>query len=326
MPKTSEELYEEAERQLIGEAIAETEQEIADYGLDRVPDDNDADTSLEEMDGEDVLDQDELGEDAESEESEEGDDAEGQEGEGGETRHSPEDDQPRQVARGGVPPGRLREEAERARAAEAEREAARAEARELRARLDALERTQRQPAQQPERPQEPDMFADPEGWAAHQRAQITQQFEERRINASFAEAEETHGDKFRTAFTDLQRTGNPALVRAIVASHNPGKTLMRWHDQQALLADIGNDPVAFREKVRQELLSDPEVRRAVINGARTDAIRGDGGRARTQVRLPPSLNSATGGTSHRGTGMNGRDTARTNRSTEQEIFDSAFED
>jgi hypothetical protein len=326
MPKkTNEQIYEEAERALIGEAIAETEQEIFDDALKLEPDDNNGDRSLEEMDGEDVLDDDDLGED---EETEEGDDEEGDDEEGEDEEIPPQQDD-RQPDRRGIPPGRLRETADRARTAEAERETARAEARELRGRLEALERGQRQPQRsEHDKPQEPDMFADPEGWANNQRAQITRAFEERRINGSFAEAEEEHGEKFVTAFKALQGTGNPNLVSEIVNSHNPGKLLMRWHERQALMGEIGNDPAAYRERVRQELLSDPQTRQRVITGARQEALRGDGSGPRTRTRLPPSLNSATGGTSHRSDGNrgNGRDTARTSRSLEQEIFESAFED
>lgn len=323
--KSNEELYEEAERAAVLDAIGETEQEIFDDALNRDPDDNDGDTSLEEIDGEDVLD----GDDTEGEEGD-GDEAGEGEGEGGEgdeqppeTRHDQAAD--RRDAR--VPPSRLREEAESRRVAEAEREQARAEARELRARLDALERGQQRPPQgQTQQNEPPDIFADPEGRLAWERNQVAQQFEERRINASFEDARESHGDKFLTAFQDLQKTGDGNLVREIVNSNNPGRALMNWHQRQALMSEIGTDPAAYRQRVRDELLADPETRRAVITGARNDAMRGDGGQPRTQTRLPPSLNGATGGTSHRGGTGRGRDTAATTRSTEQEIFDSVWDD
>ncbi len=324
--KTNEQIFEEAERAAVLDAIGETEQEIFDDALNLDPDDNDGDRSLEEMDGEEFED-----EDTEEEDEGNGEETAEQEGEGDEGEETPPEtrqpDGDRQQDRRGVPPARLREETERRRAIEAEREQARAEARELRARLEAVERgQQRPPAQRREQTQSeaPDMFADPEGWAQHQRALITQDFETKRINASFADAEDAHGDSFRTAFQDLQRTNNPGLVREIVGSHNPGRALMNWHSRQALMSEIGNDPAAYRERVRQELLADPETRRAVITGARGEALRGEGGRPRTQTRLPPSLNSATGGTSHR-SGMTSRDTARTTRSVEQEIFDSVWD-
>jgi hypothetical protein len=63
-----------------------------------------------------------------------------------------------------------------------------------------------------------------------------------------------------------------------------------------------------------------------MQGMRRDAMNGSGGQPRARVQLPPSLNSATGGTSHRGFDRgNSRDTARTSRSIEQEIFDSAWD-
>jgi hypothetical protein len=321
--KTPEQIYEEQERALIGEAIAETEQEIFDEALGQDPAENDADTSLEEMDGEDVLDEDDTeGEDEENEETGGAEDSDT--GEQEEETPPARQDDPRD--RRGVPPGRLREVSDARRAAEAERDQARAEARELRARMDALEaQPQQRQDDRREQPEVPDLFADPEARLNYERRQIAQEFETRRINASFSDAEETHGDGFRTAFQALQRTGNAGLVSEIVNSNNPGKSLMKWHGRQSLAAEIGDDPAAYRQRVREELLQDPELRRQVITGARNDAMRGDGdGAPRTRTRLPPSLDGATGGTSHRG--GNSRAAPRSARSTEQEIFESAFED
>jgi hypothetical protein len=299
--KSPAELYEEAERAAIGDAIAETEQEIFDEALDLSPDDNTGDRSLEEMDGEDVLDDD----DVEGEDEETGE-AEGEEGEGEEPPQTRHDGADRRDGRRGVPPGRLREEAEGRRVAEAE-------ARELRARIEAIERGQQRQPQQQEPPPEPDMFADPEGWANNLRNGMARQFEERRINASMGEAEEEHGDAFREAFQALQGSGNPQLVGAILNANNPGRELMRWHDRAAAMREIGGDPVAYRQRLREELLQDPEVRR-------------DGGQPRTRTQLPPSLNGATGGTSHRGGNASRGTGGRSTRSVEEEIAASAWED
>jgi hypothetical protein len=327
MPKrTNEELYEEAERQLVKDAIGETEQEIADSAFDEPPDENDGDNSLEQIDGEDVLDDDDLGEEDSTEESDEAEGEEGdEEGDQEQDRPAGQDDrgQDRAQDRRGVPPGRLREESEARRAAEAERDAERARVRELDARLRAIEQGNRPKPQEPEKP---DIFADPDAWARQQRAEITQALTERHVNASLGEAAEEHGEAFGQAFravTSLnpQDPAARAIVQSIWDAPNPGRALMRWHSQQTLLREIGSDPNAYRAKVREELLSDPEFRKELLNGMRSDAMRGDGGRPRTRTALPPSLNSSSGGTSHRG-----RDTARTSRSEEQEIFDSAFDD
>jgi hypothetical protein len=51
MRKTNEEFFEEVERSLIGEAIRQTENEIFDEALDAVPDEDDWDHSLEDVEG-----------------------------------------------------------------------------------------------------------------------------------------------------------------------------------------------------------------------------------------------------------------------------------
>lgn len=321
--KTNEQLYEEAERALISEAIGETEQEIFDSAFDNAPDDNDGDTSLEEMDSDDVIDDDlddseseEVEDDAEEAEEEPEQDAEEQD-----TREA--DNEADRAPSRGVPSSRLREEANARRAAEAE-------ARELRARIDALERTQRQPYQQPQPqqapPQGPDMFADPEGWAAHERGRIMQEINNQRFNASLAEAAEQHGDRFQEAFravSGLPNTPeNVAIAHRIYNAPNPGRELMRWHDQQNLIKDIGNDPIAFRQKMREDLMADPEFRQQVIASMRGEATS----QRRTQTQLPPSLNGASGGSGHRGRDNSGRGTAHTTRALEREIFDSAWDD
>lgn len=312
MPQTAQQQYEQAERELIQEAIGETEQEIADSAWDKEPDDNDGDTSLEQMDPEEGFDDDDV--EGESEDEDEGSEFEEDDPtDGGKVI----EEEPQQDRRG-IPPSRLREEAEARRVAQAE-------ARELRARIEAIERAQRQPVQpqpQPAKQEPPDLFADPEGRLNWERQQIAAQFAEQRLNSSFGDAHEQHGDKFVQAFQSLQNAGSPALVREITGSNNPGRALMQWHDRQSLMNDIGNDPAAYRQKLREELLNDPEVRKQLVGGMREQAVRS----GNMQTKLPPSLNSASGGTSHRSGMGRSRDSAATTRSIEQEIFQYAFDD
>src|SRR5258708_764108 len=179
MPKKSnEQLFEEAEAELYGEAIKATEQEVFDDALGLSPDENDGDTSLEQMDDDDAPTGDE--EPTDEEEGEEPDDSEEGEGEEGEGEEPEPEPQDRGQDRRGIPPGRLREESDARRVAEAE-------TRELRARLENLERNHRQPPQQQQQPEKPDMFADPEGWARAQRAEIEDSFAARHVNASLAD-------------------------------------------------------------------------------------------------------------------------------------------
>lgn len=327
MPKKSnEELYEEAERELYTEAIRQTDQEIFDDVLNRDPDDNDGNNDLEQMDDDDAPTGDEEPTDEEEgeepDESEEGEAEESEEGDEGEDREAGDRRDGRGQER--VPPSRLREEA-------ASRRAAEAEARELRARLEALERNQRPPPQQqPEQPQRPDIFADPEGWERQTRAEIENSIATRYVNASLADARDEHGEKFDEAFKaitslDPRNPADQATVVQIYNSPNPGKALMRWHERQQLVREIGPDPRAFRNKVAQELMNDPEFRQQFLETMRGDAMNGNrGAQPRTRVRLPASLNGASGGSGHRSRDPRpGRYT--TTAADERDIFDSAFD-
>lgn len=322
--KSNEEVYEEAERELYTEAIRQTDQEIFDDVLNRDPDDNDGDNELEQMDDDDAPTGDEdptEGEEGDKpDEPQEGEGDEGEEGEGDEPQ--PESQDRGQERR--VPPSRLREEA-------AARRAAEAETRELRARLENLERNQRQapPQQQPERPARPDIFADPEGWERQTRAEIENSISTRYVNASLADARDEHGEKFDQAFQaltalDPRDPAAQATVVQIYNSPNPGKAVMRWHQRQQTVREVGDDPAAYRNKVAQELMSDPEFRREFLESMRGNAMNGDRGQPRTRVRLPASLNGASGGEGHRSRDPRpGRYT--TSAADERDIAASAWE-
>lgn len=320
MPRETESF--EAERQnLIADAIAETHDEIfrSAFGLD--PQEGDGDTSLEkpeEVPTDTVADDEE---DAEEGDEEAGDDEEDDEQE------------PAQEARGrGQPRGQPDAQNRDRRVAESERDAARAEARELRARLEALERAQQQPQRrqgespQPQAP--PDLFVDPEARLAYERQQwagevnrVITEFNHKRINGSFDDVREQVGEeRFSEAFQALYDTGDRALIDGIVATNNPGRALMRWHDRQSLMSEIGDDPEAYIERRVQERLNDPQYRQQYIGGMREQAQRS----GNSAYDLPPSLNSASGGMSQRtssGNGRGGRASA-----SDADIFRSAFED
>src|SRR5258707_14956638 len=122
---------------------------------------------------------------------------------------------------------------------------------------------------------------------------------------SFEDAAEEYGQEALSAahnsfLTACQRGDPVALATAQRIGATParaGRIVMQYQERQALLSEIGSDPNAYRQKVREEALADPEFRRQLLSGMREDAMRGDGGRPRTQTRLPPSLNAASGGTS-----------------------------
>lgn len=255
---------------------------------------------------------------------------------------------------GRVPPGRLREQTERTRAAEAERdglktllETERANAKKdldaLNAKLDGvLTALQRQQTAAPTAPKTdtapaaaPDMFEDPEGFRDHLIRQFEtqlhvrdQRFEQMRIENSLQLAHSKHGDVFAKAyqeFTEAGKTGDPETIAAgqrILQSANPGEALVTWHKHNTTLREVGSDPAAFRERIaaetRQALMQDAEFRKQFLEELTAEAGIGDNGRPRTITHLPPSLNRAIGGSSRTSEDRHGLD------GSDQAIFDSLF--
>jgi hypothetical protein len=255
---------------------------------------------------------------------------------------------------GKVPPGRLREQTERTKAAETERDALKAQVEteransrkeidELKAQfngvLAALQR------QQPAAPKvdetkpaaPPDVFEDPKGFAEYltkgfqsELAQRDQRMESLRVDMSMQTAAGRHGDNFAKAYDavsklDPRNPDDQVTVRRIWASPNPGEALVTWHRNQETLREVGNDPGKFKERIaketRESLVKDPEFRKQLIAELRAEA--GDDGTGRPKnsiVKLPRSLNRATGGTSREAIDPSTVD------DSQQGIFESAWRD
>ena len=232
--------------------------------------------------------------------------------------------------KGRVPPGRLREEAERARAAIAERDAIKAERDAIAARyearqaaleaqnaaiLAALQRGQAPAPKADDKPAEaaPDLFENPNAFAEHinkgvqaEIAALRQQMQNERINLSMESAKTRHGETFDAAFTAVRKLDpnnpeNKALVQRFLSQPNPGEALVSWHKRNEVLREVGEDPASYKariaEETRKTLASDPEFRKQLLAELRGEAETGDGGRPRTAVRLPGSLARAAGGNS-----------------------------
>lgn len=307
------------------------------WGQEDTEHDGNSDRSLEDM-GEGLEGQHEAEDDIEAEgEEAEGDEESEGEGEGededaeaatvaakanaGEVK-PPVLEQPQ----GRVPPGKHREVAERARLAEAERDALKAElakAGDTRSLADKLDmalreiaalksapRTEPKPAEAPKAEVVPDIFEDPKGFVEHLqkgfRAELSTrdaQLANQRVETSMAIAHAFHKDTFETAFAAINKLNpqNPddrSAIQRIYNSPNPGEALVAWHKRNQTLAEVGDDPAAYREKVRTEtreaLMKDPEFKKALLAELRGEANRGDNGNPRTTTRLPGSLHRAAG--------------------------------
>lgn len=159
----------------------------------------------------------------------------------------------------------------------------------------------RQPQQQPQPQVEIDPLTDPQGY---QRA-ITDHFEQQRardrLDFNLQLARVRHGDKFDEAFQAFMQEAdrNPHFGQAVVRSSDPGGTLWQWYQGQTILREVGTDPTAYRQKLRDELLKDPAFQAEVIkavNGAQ--ASQQPGARPNNLTQLPPSLSRASGSTAN----------------------------
>ena len=242
---------------------------------------------------------------------------------------------------GRVPAGRLREEAERARVAIAERDGLKAQldaekaasqraVAELNAKLEgviaAMQKGQQPgPAPQPTAPKVPDLFEDPNAFAEHINKGVAEKFDafmkqarDREVNASIDAARTRHGQVFEDAFGALkglnyQNPDNVALVRRLEASPNPGDAIVSWHKRNQAIREVGDDLDAYKAKIvketQEKLAADPEFHKQLLASLRGDALTGDQGRPRTAVKLPKSLSQTAG--------------SNTRMSSDLEVFDGS---
>lgn len=184
-----------------------------------------------------------------------------------------------------VPSWRVREINEEKRAALAELEALRAERAQW-------QRQQQQPqkAEPEQKPAKPDPLLDPEGYAKSVRDEIREEILAERREESLQRAAEAHPDEFKEAYAAARQAVDPALKARMQSSRDPGKTLLEWHRENKVKAEVGHDPNAWLEKKLEERLNDPAFLQKAIERSKSAAQLADG---RPRVALPPSLNGAS---------------------------------
>lgn len=226
---------------------------------------------------------------------------------------------------GRVPSGEYRKVADRARAAEAERDALKAAIdksnAESQAKLDLVMREiaalKTAPRNEPPKPPvaaevvaEPDIFEDPKGFRENlvkgfqtELNKVLGTIRQNSVATSFQIAHVKHGDAFPRAMEEANKLNveNPEhrkIVQDIYNSPDPGEALVTWNKRRETFARVGDDPTAFEERIRTEtresLLKDPEFRKQLLADLRAEANQGDDGRPRITTRLPKSLNGVTG--------------------------------
>lgn len=176
---------------------------------------------------------------------------------------------------------------------------------------------QQQPGYDPE-----NIFTDPQGYQARVQAQIDQRAAMAELNFDLRLAELQYGDEWKEAWDSYikhvgetdERTGkgkHPLDYQRVMNAASPGQEIMSWHRERKYREEVGNDPQAYRERVRQELLAEmngePPARAA--QPEQDDRPRAADGRFQTTRRLPTSLSKAPGGSAAHGdeTSLDGSD-------------------
>lgn len=321
----------ETEREIAGSAwdLEETERDDSGRNLEEMGDGLEGQHEAEdESEAE--------GEDAEGEEETEGEGDEGEgerrpplaadTGKDGKAKDGEVIPPARTEPEGRVPSARLREANAARVAAEAERDAlkaqidkAKGDTTSLTEKLDLVMREIADLKRSPrtEKPAEPvapkaapDLFENPTGFVDYLQQGFQTELSKRdtqlanmRVETSMAIAHAFHKDTFEEAFAEIQKKDprNPedrATVQRIYNSPNPGEALVGWHRRNKALAEVGDDPAVYRERIaketREALIKDPEFRKQLIADLRGEAAHGDDGRPRTETRLPRSLARASG--------------------------------
>ena len=219
-----------------------------------------------------------------------------------------------------VPPGRLREEAEARRRAERERDA-------LQARLDAM---LRQPPPAPQQRQEPkrlDLLDDPPGFVQQEikpfLEQIRADFQEQREAMSLDRAVFKHGEEKVSAARQALEAGmsrgrgDPAwgVYERAMRSTDPYAVITQWHQEGETLRTVGGDVNAYRTRILDEAMKDPEFQKRVFEAAKGQASRTDNNVARP-VRV------ATSSPSLGNVGAGGGD-MQTHEPSDEELFRAA---
>jgi len=192
----------------------------------------------------------------------------------------------------GIPPWRLREEAEARRAAEARAQQIEQENAEFRRRFAQLE-------EQSKPKQAPDIFEDPNAFVDHGVRSaidpIKSEVSSIREFYSRRDAVREHGaEKVKAAYDWIAqgvRTGDPeatAVYQRAMRSPDPYGEIVGSHQQKTVYQQIGSDPNAWFEKQLEERLKDPAHQAKLL-----ERLRGDAQARPSVTQLPPSLNKTT---------------------------------
>jgi hypothetical protein len=178
-----------------------------------------------------------------------------------------------------IPSWRLKEEADSRREAERRALAYEQELSQLRQQMQALQQ-----------PREPiDIFANPEAYTQSVEQQMTEKLRAMEANFSLRLAHNKHGEVFTEAFEEvMQRPLQDPMRQQVINSSDPGETLVSLYQRERTLKEVGTDPAAYKAKILDDALKDPQFLAQAMQTARQTA--GAQPKPNNKIDLPPSLN------------------------------------
>lgn len=193
-----------------------------------------------------------------------------------------------------IPPGRLREEADARRNAERERDEALAELARLRANPQPH---QPAPTVQPAAPKE--IWDDPQAFVQQAIDPVQQAIRRQNeaISRRFA-VQEFGKETVDAAYADMMQavktepSARVELQRMLATDHPIGE-VVAWHKNRQVLKEVGSDPAAYKNRVLEEALKDPEFQKRVIEAARSGAQPSVEAPGRPAVSQPSLRNIGT---------------------------------
>lgn len=159
-------------------------------------------------------------------------------------------------------------------------------------------RLAQQPAPKVETPQaaeksaRPDPLLDPDGYAAAIRQELREEALNERREESLIRARESNQQEFDEAYAAARQAVDPALKARMQSSRDPGKTLLEWHREVKVKAEVGTDPNAWLEKKMEERLKDPAFLAKAVELARGSA-QPQSSNGRPRIELPPSMSGVS---------------------------------
>ena len=189
----------------------------------------------------------------------------------------------------------------------------RSQRQKLEAHVRELQRREQERAAQQAQPKAEEMlFSDPDKFIAQIESKHERKLADMQLNFDMQLASMRHGPAFDAAwqhfFATCQGGADPVSYFRVMNARSPGEEMVRWFNERRLMHETGGNLEAYRERILQEALQDPQfLARLQQQGIAPpqqqldQRPRGEDGRflpqqpqARQEVRLPTSLSRLSG--------------------------------